>query len=361
MATMRAFVLTGHGGSDKLEYRTDFPKPVPGAGEVLIRVSACGLNNTDINTRTAWYSRGVSGATEDSAPPGAKTEDAAWGGRAIQFPRVQGADVCGFVEEIGDGANRELLGKRVLIDTWLRDWNDPHNLEKTGYFGSECDGGFAEYVKIDARQVHPIDSQMSDVELAAVATAYSTAENMLNRAQVCAEDSVLISGASGGVGTALIQLAKRRGAKTIAMCGEDKHESVRAFGADFVLPRSPENLRARLQTQTGKESATVIADVVGGEYWPNLIDALARGGRYVCSGAIAGAEVRFDLRVLYLRDLAFFGGTVVPPGLFATLVSYIEKGEIRPQIAAQYPLKELHEAQRAFAAKKFVGNIVAVI
>ena len=358
MNTMRAFVLTGHGGMEKLEYRTDFPKPIPGAGEVLIRVRACGLNNTDINTRTGWYSSGVSGGTTGDKATGAADKDATWGGAPLQFPRIQGADVCGVVEETGANADDSLRGKRVLIDTWLRDWNDPHNLEKTGYFGSECDGGYAEYATIDARHAHPVQCDLTDAELAAFATSYSTAEGMLSRANVGANDTVLITGASGGVGMALIQLAKRRGAKTIAMCAETKQNAVREYGADYVLPRAPQNLREMLRAQTGRDCVPVVADVAGGDYWTTLIGAIARGGRYVCSGAIAGAEVRLDLRALYLRDLSFFGSTVLPPGMFASLVSYIQKGEIAPPPIKQFPLKELHKAQQLFLSKKHAGKII---
>ena len=180
--------------------------------EVLIKVHACGLNNTDVNTRTAWYSRGVSESTTGEASQTADDQDAAWGGAAITFPRIQGADVCGRVVELGEGAEAGLLGKRVLVDTWLRDWNDPLNLDKCGYFGSERDGGFADYATVDARNVHAVESDLPDAELATFATSYITAENMLNRAGVAAGDSVLIPGASGGVGSALIQLARRRGA-----------------------------------------------------------------------------------------------------------------------------------------------------
>ena len=363
MQTMDAVILTGHGGLEKLEYRTDIPKPKPEAGEVLVRVCACGLNNTDVNTRTAWYSPSAKGATTENAPDGAKSEDASWGGAAIQFPRIQGADVAGMVEETGAGVDSALAGCRVLIDPCLRDWNAPHNLEKTGYMGSECDGGFAAYLKIDARQVHPVNSDLTDAELATFAVSYMTAENMLNRAQVNADDAVLISGASGGVGSALVQLAKRRGARVVAMCGEDKHDALRKIGADAVLPRAPKDLAAAIAAipaaaDCGKIS--VVADVVGGANWQSLVNIIKRGGRYVCAGAIAGAEVNFDLRVFYLRDLTFYGATIPAPGVFADLVGYIERGEIRPLLAKTFPLKDLHEAQKMFIAKKHTGNIVVL-
>ena len=181
---MRAVVLTGHGGLDRLSVRDDWPRPDPGPREALIEVGACGLNNTDVNTRTGWYSSGVSGATTGDALDAAADADAAWGGKAIAFPRIQGADVCGRVVALGSGCDASLLGRRVLIDGWLRDWNDPLDRDKCGYFGSECDGGFAEYTAVDARHVHPVESELSDAELATFATSYMTAENMLNRARV---------------------------------------------------------------------------------------------------------------------------------------------------------------------------------
>ena len=358
---MRAVVLTGHGGLERLSVREDWPRPEPGPREALIAVGACGLNNTDVNTRTAWYSAGVSGATTGETLADAADTDAAWGGKPIGFPRIQGADACGRVVALGDECDGSLLGKRVLIDGWLRDWEDPLDRDKCGYFGSECDGGFAEYTVVDARQVHPVESELSDAELATFATSYMTAENMLSRAEVEAGDRVLISGASGGVGSALIQLARRRGAETVALCGASKAGKVRALGADHVLPRAPEDLKAALGDATGRDEVTVVADVVGGPLWPQLIAALARGGRYTCAGAIAGPVVSFDLRTFYLRDLVFTGATVPPPGVFADLVGYIERGEVQPLLAATFPLDELAAAQAAFIAKRHVGNIVVTM
>lgn len=356
--TMRAVVLTGHGDLDKLEFHADWQRPVAGPGQVLIKVGAAGLNNTDVNTRTAWYSKGVTDATTGGAFSGAGDADASWGGKSIVFPRIQGADVCGRAVAVGPGVDASIIGRRVLIDTMLRDWDDPMNMQRMGYFGSECDGGFAEYTVADARNVHAIESDLLDVELAAFPTAYTMAENMLRRAEVGEGDTVLISGASGGVGSALIQLANRRGARTVALYGADKLDAVRAVGPSAVLPRAPEDLKAALKQAIGSETVSVVADVVGGPVWPRLIDVLSRGGRYTCAGAIAGPVVELDLRTLYLRDLTFTGATVVPPGVFTDLVGYIERGEIRPLVAETYPLERLHDAQRAFIAKRHIGNIV---
>jgi NADPH:quinone reductase-like Zn-dependent oxidoreductase len=355
---MQAMVLTGHGGLDRLAWREDWPRPVPGPGEVLVEVGACGLNNTDVNTRTGWYSAAVTGATADPAAGSPAADDPSWGGTPISFPRIQGADVVGTVASVGAGADRALAGRRVLVDPWLRDRHDPLNLDGAGYLGSEIDGGFAQFTAVRADMVHPVDCGLTDAELATFATSYVTAENMLDRAGVAAGDVVLVPGASGGVGSALVQLANRRGATTVAMCADAKADAVRAVGPAAVLPRAPTDLRAALRDALGRDTVTVVTDVVAGPIWRRLIDVIARGGRYVCSGAIAGPVVELDLRTFYLRDLTLIGSTVVPPGTFAHLVGYIERGEIRPLLAATYPLRDLHAAQEAFIAKDHVGNIV---
>jgi NADPH:quinone reductase-like Zn-dependent oxidoreductase len=352
--TMKAMVLTGHGGLEKYEWREDWPVPSPGPMEVLIKVGACGLNNTDVNTRTGWYSKAVDQATTGSAYETVNDDDPAWGGAPITFPRIQGADAVGEVVAVGKGADASLIGKRVMTDGWLRDWSDPDNMDKAGYFGSECDGGFAEYAKTDVRNMSVINSDLTDAELATFSCSYTTAEGMLCRANVTAHDTVLVPGASGGVGGALVQLAKRRGARVIAMASEAKHSDVKKLGPDKAIARAPDNLRAAL----GGDKITVVADVVGGSYWPKLIDILERGGRYTCSGAIAGPIVELDLRTFYLRDLTFTGSTIIPTHIFGGLIGYIERGEVKPVLAATYPLEQLREAQQAFIDKRHTGNIV---
>ena len=357
-STMNAFVLMRHGDMDALEYKTDYPTPQPKDREVLIKVAACGMNNTDVNTRSGWYSKTVEDATTGGAFEEVGEEDPSWGGAPITFPRIQGADVCGHVVAVGPDADAGLIGKRVITDCWLRDWNDPENKNSTGYFGSERDGGFAQYTTIDERNVYPIESSMTDAELATFSCSYSTAEGMLSRANVSRGDRVLITGASGGVGSALIQLAKRRGAYVIAMASEAKHEEVGKLNPDVILPRSPDNLAKALKDATGHSKVNVVADIVGGDYFGTLIDTLERGGYYTCSGAIAGPIVSLDLRTFYLNDLTFTGSTVIPTHIFSDLVGYIERDEIKPMLAASYSLSDLHDAQQTFIDKKHTGNIV---
>lgn len=358
--TMKAIVLVGHGGLDQLEYHTDWPTPKPGPGEVLIRVAACGMNNTDVNTRSGWYSKAVSEATTGGAYDTVNEEDPTWGGAPITFPRIQGADVCGYVAAVGDGVDDSLIGKRVITDNWLRNWDDPLNKEGVGYFGSERDGGYAEYTTVDARNVGVVESDLSDAELATFSCSYTTAEGMLARADVKAGDVVLITGASGGVGSALIQLANRRGATTVALASEAKHDDVAKLNPTAILPRSPENLAQALKEAIGRETVTVVADIVGGQDFGKLISQLERGGRYTCSGAIAGPLVELDLRTFYLNDLTFTGSTVVPPHVFTDLIGYIERGEIKPMLAATYALEDFHTGQEAFIEKRHTGNIVVV-
>ncbi len=354
--TMHAMVLTGHGGLDAYTWHENWPVPKPGALDVLVAVGATGMNNTDVNTRSGWYSKAVTEATTGGAYDSVEAEDPAWGGAPIQFPRIQGADVCGRIVAVGDGVEKARIGERVISDNWLRDPEDLENPNKTGYYGSERDGGYAQFATMPARNALAVNSALSDAELATFSCSYSTAEGMLDRAHVTSDDTVLVPGASGGVGGALVQLAKRRGARVIAMASEAKHAAVATLGPDRILPRAPENLRETL----GGEKITVVADITGGPQFPALIDVLERGGRYTCSGAIAGPMVELDLRTFYLNDLTFTGSTVIGPHIMPNLIRYIEEGAIKPVLASTYPLDQLREAQTAFIAKAHTGNIVVV-
>ena len=339
--TMRAMSLIAHGGPEALLYRADMPVPEPGISEVLIKVGAAGINNTDINTRVGWYSKGDGDA-----------EDASWGGQALSFPRIQGADICGKVIDIGAGADRELIGKRVLVEPCLRESNG-EPLVSPWYIGSECDGGFADYVTVATRHAYPIETTLSDAELASFPCSYSTAENMLTRAQVTENDTLLITGASGGVGSGAIQLAKARGARVIAVAGDKKQHSVLDAGADQALVRGDS-----LEAVLGENAVDVVIDLVGGEEWPELLNILRPFGRYAVSGAIAGPIVALDLRTLYLKDQQFMGCTVLEEGVFSRLVGLIERGEIKPLLARSFPLESLSQAQAFFLEKQFTGKLV---
>ncbi len=339
--TMRGVRLTGHGGLEMLDYRTDIPVPAPGSRDVLIQVLAAGINNTDLNTRIGWYSKS----------PG-DTSDAGWSGNALQFPRIQGADVCGKVVGCGEEVDPDLLGKRVLVEPCLAEANG-ETLDQPWYLGSECDGGFADYVVVAARHAYPVDSELSDVELASFPCSYSTAENLLGRANVGPDDVVLVTGASGGVGSAAVQLARARRARVVGVASASKADRILDLGADRVVDRN-----AGLLESLGRSSVDVVIDLVAGPGWPALLEVLKPFGRYAVAGAIGGPLVELDVRTLYLKDLSLFGCTVLDREVFRNLVQRIEAGDVAPVVAGTYPLSQIPRAQEDFESKRHVGKLV---
>lgn len=347
----------GYGGLDQLVYRKDIVVPQPKVGEVLLKVLAAGVNNTDINTRIGWYSKQVTGDTNTGADQGYKGLDVAtatWSGSALTLPLIQGADVCGEVVAVGIGVSRERLGERVLVRTMQQNPQTKKRFDCIT-FGCEYNGGFAQYTCALSDEALVVNSTWSDAQLASIPCAYSTAENMLHRADLKAGERVLITGASGGVGSAAVQLAKRRGAYVIAVAGKAKHDDVRALGADQLVARGDDLVAA-----VGANEVDLVVDLVAGPDWPQLLEVLKRGGRYATSGAIAGPMVALDIRTLYLKDLTFFGCTYQDKIVFSNLVAYIEANEIKPVVACTYALKQIHKAQTDFLNKAFTGKLVLI-
>jgi len=342
--TMHGVWLTGHGDFDKLVVKADIPKPMPRTGEVLVRVSAAGINNTDINTRIGWYSK------QDAA-----SDDASWTGDALHFPRIQGIDVCGHIEDVGKDISRTRIGERVLIEPCFSEAKGKP-LDLPWFLGSECDGGFAEYVAVPSKHAYKIESHLTSIELASFPCSYSTAENMLTRSQVNPGELVLVTGASGGVGSAAVQLIQAHHAQAIAVTSASKIDKLIGLGAIQAIPRDKS-----LVSVLGENSVDVVLDLVGGDGWPELLRVLKPGGRYAVSGAIGGANVQLDLRTLYLKDLRFFGCTVLEQGVFANLIRRIEQGQIAPLVAKTFPLEEIVQAQKAFLKKAHTGKIVLTI
>ncbi len=365
---MQAVLLHGYGGFEQLEFRDDVPVPRPQEGAVLVKIGAAGVNNTDINTRTGWYSRAVvQGTTPGGAAGGfeaAVADDSGWTGTPHRFPLIQGADGCGRIVAVGAGVAAQRVGERVLIEPIIRPDHpgaamgpsaarDGQGPPSAIYFGSECDGAFAEYACVPSINAHAITSSLSDADLASFPCAYAAAEHMLERSAVTAADSVLITGASGGVGSAAVQLAARRGARVIAVANAAKAQAVTALGAGRVIARGADFVQA-----LGRESIDVVIDVVGGKQFGGLIEVLRRRGRYAVAGAIAGPIVDLDLRTLYLKDLRLEGCTAFAPEVFRNLVGYIERAEIRPVVARVYALRSIVAAQQEFGAKGHTGKIV---
>lgn len=340
VAVMKAMVLTGHGGTEKLSWREDIPRPDPAQGEVRVWVGAAAVNNTDINTRLAWYSKS-----------GGDAQDATWAGKPLIFPHIQGIDACGTIDAVGSGVAASRIGERVLIEPCLRQAGGKP-LDQPWYLGSECPGSFAQYTCVAARHAHPINSPLSDVELASFPCSYSTAENMLVRSGAAKGDQVLVTGASGGVGSAAVQLLRARGASVTAITQASKASDLKALGACDVVTRDSD-----LIARFGKNSFDLVIDLVGGPQHPVLLDLLRPGGRYAVSGAVAGAEVALDLRTLYLKDLNLFGCTMLGDGVFAGLIQRIEAGEIRPLVSQTFPLNQMAQAQEVFLTRRHIGKI----
>jgi NADPH:quinone reductase-like Zn-dependent oxidoreductase len=349
--TMSAVLTTGHGGFDVLEHRNDVQVPTPESDQVLIRVLGAGINNTDINTRTAWYSKSVRDETNSGDSKGLGG-DGSWSGNPLNFPIIQGADCCGEIVAVGGDIDIKRIGERVLVRT-MQQYAVDYRPFECWTMGSECDGAFAQYMVAFSDESYKIESDWSDIELASIPCAYSTAENLLERSNVKAGEVVLITGASGGVGSAVIQLAKRRGASVVAIASKSKVVAVKKIGADEVINRED-----RLISFLENESIDVVIDLVAGSDWADLLDVLKRGGRYAAAGAIAGPIVELDIRTLYLKDLTLMGCTVQDSQVFKNLIGYIERNEIKPLVSKTYPLKDIVSAQKDFISKKYVGKLV---
>ena len=352
---MKAVVTAGNGGYDKLQCRV-VSLPTLEVDEVLLQVLAAGVNNTEINTRIGWYSSSVTTGTEDAATAdgqqAAEIADGGWN-ETTPFPFIQGTDCCGRIVAVGPGGDKSTIGSRVLVRACMR--QSGFGCMENIWMGSDFDGAFAQFVKVPAGEVFPVDCDWSDAELGTIPCAYGTAENMVHRGEVCNGEHVLVPGASGGVGSAIVQLVKRRGATVTAITAKAKMEQVLSIGADRVIDRSDD-----VVDSLGENSVDVVIDNVAGPAFRGLLKALKRGGRYVSSGAIGGPLVTLDMRTFYLKDLTLIGCTAWDEPIFSNLISYIERDELRPLVAKIFPLERIADAQREFLEKKHVGNFVLI-
>lgn len=347
--TMRAARITGHGGPEVIEL-AEVAVPAPQPGEVLVEVGAVALNNTDLWTREGAYGR----PDDPSALSG-------WRG-PLDFPRIQGADVAGRVVAVGpdvDGGpevDDGLVGRRVVVDPAIYDGDGP-DANPVGLMGSERDGGYAEYVTAPAERVHDVtESPLTDDQLASLPTAYGTALGMIERGRLREGETVLVSGASGGVGLALVQLARARGARVVAISSGSKIDAVREAGAHEVVDRAVdvvEQVRA-----VAPEGIDVGLDVVAGDLVGDGLPLLNEGGRWVIAGALGGYGVSFDVRRLYLHNAQVIGSAMHTPTHFGLLMDLARRAEIQPVIAASFPLAQAARAQEELARRQHVGKIV---
>jgi len=347
---MAAVLLAGHGGLDKLVYRTDVPVPRPAPGEVLIGVTACGMNNTDV-----WVRQGAYGTEDDPAAVSTWRRQ----GNTLTFPRIQGTDTVGEIVAVGGGVTERRIGERVMVDFSIYN-RDDDSLADIDYMGHGRDGGYAEYMALPAENAHVVDTDLTDIELATFCCAYLTGEHMLERAALKSGERVLVTGASGGVGSGIVQLARARGAVPYAIVGPGKEQALLDIGAKAVITRGSGDLVSAVAEATGGAPIDVVADLVGGPMFNDLLKILRPEGRYITAGAIAGPVVQLDLRTMYLKQLQLHGSSQGTRGDFRRLVRYIEEKKIRPLVAGVYRLSDFHRAQTDFMAKAFVGKLVVV-
>jgi NADPH:quinone reductase-like Zn-dependent oxidoreductase len=340
--TMRAVVTTHHGGPEALSERR-VPVPRPGPDDVLVQVAAAGCNNTDLWTREGTY------GTEE---PGG------WLG-PLDFPRIQGGDVAGTVVATGSDVAGDHVGSRVLVDPALYGAEDDDALV-VDVLGSERDGGFAEFVVVPADRAHPVDdSPLTDVELGALPIAYGTALGMLERGGAQPGSTVMVTGASGGVGLAAVQLARARDCRVVAVCSAAKVEAVAAAGADHVVDRGRGPVVDQVRA-VAPEGLDVVVDVVAGDQVDAGLGLLRPGGRWVVAGALGGHRIEIDVRRLYLANQALVGSTMHSPRVFRALVDLARRGAVRPVVAATYPLGELARAQADLARRNHVGKLLVL-
>ncbi|WP_020406974.1 alcohol dehydrogenase family protein [Hahella ganghwensis] len=349
---MKAVQLTGHGGLEKLVYSDSVPTPSPARGEVLIEVTACGMNNTDV-----WVRQGAYGTETD--PDSVST----WrrGRSTLTFPRIQGTDTVGRIVAVGEGVSETRLGERVIVDFSI--YNRPEgdeSLADIDYIGHGRDGGYAEYTVVPAENAYATTAAISDAELATFCCAYLTAEQMLDRARLVAGERILVTGASGGVGSALLQLARVRGAIPYGVSSPGKESALREIGAEEVILRDTPDLVQKVEEVTRGEPVDVVADLVAGPMFNDLLRILRPEGRYTTAGAIGGAVVNLDLRTMYLKQLELHGSSQGTRTAFRRLLGYIESGAIKPLLDRTFKLSDFHQAQELFMSKTYIGKLVVV-
>ena len=361
-ATMSAMLLTGHGDVDKLVYRDDVPTPQPGPGEVLVRVTATAKNNTDRKAREGLY----------PVKKGEVTSFAMGGEPTLTFPRIQGADIAGRVVAVGEGVDPARLGERGLLDFNLYpDARRDINLTPD-YYGHGADGGFAEYVAVPSDQFHHVPNpELSDAELAALGMcSYQTAYHMMTSARVSAGERVLVSGASGGVGTALIQLCRIVGAIPYAVSQPEKAAALKALGAEAVIDRGDlDGFAERVLAATGGAPIDAVMDLVGGEMTDCFIDTMIQDmkartsyPRLSIAGASGGNISEILWTRIYLYQVQIFGVSHGTREEAEQLIAWIRSGELRPVLHAAFRLSELQAAERYFVSRgsNFLGKIVIV-
>jgi len=334
---MKAIVLREHGGSDKLRFEPEFPNPVAGPDDVVIRVRASSLNYHDVFTR-----RGMPGIN-------------------LPFPVIIGLDVAGEILETGANVSDWNVGDRVLVD--------PIDRVNGGLVGETIHGGLAERCRVPAHQLLRLPDAVSFEQAAALPVAYGTALRMMNRiGQIQAGEKVLILGASGGVGVCAVQLAKLAGAEVIACAGTaEKGEALRALGADHIILYTQEDFLKAVQERFGKPArrrggksggVDVVVNFTGGDTWVKSLRCLRLGGRLLTCGATAGFDPKEDLRYIWTFELQIRGSNGWDRDDLYELLELVRDGRLHVPIDRVWPLVQGAEALASLEDRKIVGKVL---
>jgi len=339
---MRAAIFHEFGGPDVVRVE-EVPRPEPGPGEVLIEVKASAMNHLDL-----WVRRGLPIQTT--------------------MPHIGGSDVAGVVSALGAGA-REAgvpVGARVVVDPsiacgrceWCRRGEEPLCAEYR-ILGEHTQGGFAEYVVAPARNLYVIPDDYPFERAAAAPLAYLTAwRALVTRGRLAAGESVLVTGASGGVATAAIQIAKLAGARVFALTSSAHVRRVSELGADVVYDRTRQDYGRELWQATGKRGVDVVIDSVGSATWTASVRALAKGGRLVVYGATTGAEATTDLRLVFWKQLEIIGSTMANRREFRDAMDQVFSGRLQPVVDVVWPLERAADAHARLEAGDAFGKVV---
>ncbi|AZM96861.1 zinc-binding dehydrogenase [Vreelandella venusta] len=360
---MSAMLLTGHGDVDKLQYRQDVTTPKPGVGQVLVQVTATAKNNTDRKAREGLYP--TKGKEE-------VTSFAMGGSPTLTFPRIQGADIAGRVVAVGEGVDAARIGERGLLDFNIyADERRDINLTPD-YYGHGADGGYADFVAVPADQFHHVPNpELRDAELAAMGMcSYQTAYHMMTSANVSAGERVLVTGASGGVGTALIQLCRIVGAIPYAVSQPDKADALLALGAEAVIDRGDlSTFVERVLATTDGKPIDAVMDLVGGQMTDLFIDTMivdmqGRNSypRLSIAGASGGNISEIMWTRVYLYQVQIFGVSHGTREEAEQLIEWIRSGALKPVLHGAFKLSDLHNAERYFVNRgsNYLGKIVIV-
>ncbi|MFP1808338.1 zinc-binding alcohol dehydrogenase family protein [Lonsdalea quercina] len=332
--TMKALVLAQHGDLDRLQIVDTHPRPTPQPGHVVLRVGASSFNYHDVFT--------VQGMQ----------------GISIPLPVVPGLDLAGTISDIGDNVEGWRVGDRVLVNPLK---------PNVGLMGEMIDGGMAEYALADAAQLIALPDRVSFAQAAALPVAYGTAHRMLiTHRTVKAGDRVLILGASGGVGSACVVLAKQLGAEVIACAGSDeKGEALRALGADHVVNyRETDFSRwaiatyGKPQRRTYEGGVDVVINFTGGETWRPSLRCLKRGGLLLVCGATAGYDPQEDLRYVWSFELNIKGSNSFYKEDLVALIDKVARGDIDPLIDRIVPLEQAAEGLRLIRDREVLGKVI---